>query len=101
MAAKTGFETFTEVLKNMSPDHRQKLITSHQKFGALRGWCEAKGHIINLPSLGGLEVLKNTEQVKELKEVVDFLKPANFKWSYRNKSLQRKYKKSMEAKDQK
>jgi len=77
---KTGFEAFTEVLKNMPPAQMKKLIESHQEFNRLRSFCEAKGYIENLPSLSGIKVLKRTKEVKALKKVVDILQPGKFKW---------------------
>jgi len=89
--AQTGFETFAEVLKNMTPAHRAKLIENHQNFSKLRGYCEAKGYIENLPGLTGVIVLKNTKEVKELRKVVDFLQPGKFKWEYKNKKRQKRW----------
>ena len=77
---KTGFETFAEVLKNMPPEHKRKLIDSHREFTRLRSICEAKGYIEVLVNLTGIKVLKKTKEVKELKKLIDFLKPGKFKW---------------------
>lgn len=90
-SAKTGMEAFAEILKNMDPAHKAKLIENHQNFGKLREFCGAKGHIENLPGLTGVIVLKNTKEVKKLREIIDFLKPKGFKWSYKNKKLQKKW----------
>lgn len=77
---KDQFATIKEILEKMSPAHRQKLIESHQKFTKLRSFCEAKGYIEILPKLTGIKVLKKTKEVRELKKVIDFLKPGKFEW---------------------
>lgn len=69
-----------KVLENMTPEYRLKLVKAHEGFGRLKSLCEAKGYIEILPNLQGIRVLKKTPEVKELKEIIDFLKPANFKW---------------------
>jgi len=98
---KTGFETFADVLKNMTPEHREKLITSHQKFGKLRGFCKAKGYIDVLENLTGIHVLENTKEVKEIRELLDFLKPGKFKWTYEDKTLQKAWAKVEEEREKK
>ena len=80
MIDKLPFEELTEVLKKMTPEHKQKLIDSHKEFIRLRSLCEAKGWIETLPQLRGIRVLKKTPEVKELKKVIDFLQPGSFKW---------------------
>ena len=74
------FEALIDVLKEMTPDYRQKLIDSHREFGRLRTYCEAKGYIETMPNLTGIIVLKNKKEVKQLKAVIDTLKPGRFKW---------------------
>ena len=81
------FDDFVEVFKNMAPDHKQKLIAAHKEFGRLRGFCSAKGHIEILPKMQGIRVLERTKEVKELKKVVDFLKPGGFKWIDETKTI--------------
>jgi len=69
-----------KVLEEMSPDYKKKLIGAYEGFTKYRSICEAKGYIEILPNLQGIKVLKKTPEVKELKKIVDFLKPAHFKW---------------------
>jgi hypothetical protein len=76
----TQFDGLIDVLKQMTPEYRQKLIENYQAFGRLRCLCQAKGYIEVLPNITGIKVLKNTDEVKELKNVVDILKPGRFKW---------------------
>ncbi len=76
----TQFDDFADVLKNMDPQYKQKLIESHQKFHQLRSWCEAKGYIETLPKLTGIRVLKMTKEVREMKRLIDTLQPGRFKW---------------------
>jgi len=73
-------EKIKKVLEEMTPEHKVKLVKAYNKFSRLKSYCEAKGHIELLPQLQGIKVLQKTPEVKELKEIVDFLKPANFKW---------------------
>jgi len=73
-------EKMRDVLLKMPADHRQKLTQAYQDFSRLKAWCEARKEIEILPRFRGIKVLKNTAEVKELKAIVDFLKPANFKW---------------------
>jgi len=80
MKTKTPFEEFRDVLAKMDPAYKQKLIKAHQEFGRLRLLCEVKGMIEILPGLRGIRVLKRTKEVRELKKVVDTLKPGGFKW---------------------
>jgi len=77
---KAPFADFIEVLKNMTPAYKKTLIDNFKKFGTLRTYCEAKGYIKTLPMLKGIEVLKKTKEVKELKKVIDILKPGKFQW---------------------
>ena len=74
------FDNIIEVLKNMPPDEKAALIQAHQKFHQLKEHCQAKNMIEILPKMTGIRVLKNTPEVKELKTVIDKLKPAGFKW---------------------
>jgi len=74
------FAQFLEIFRQMTPDHRQRLIDAHEEFSRLRSWCEAKGEIEVLPGLSGIKVLKKTDEVKKLKKVIDFLKPGKFQW---------------------
>lgn len=74
------FDEFVEVFKQMTPEHKKKLIENHQRFSFLRSFCLAKGYIEELPKLQGFKVLKNTDEVKELKKVIDVLQPGSFKW---------------------
>ena len=74
------FEKLKKVLQDMTPQYRQKLLDAHHNFSRLKGYCEAKGMIEILPQLRGIKVLKHTKEVKELKSVIDILKPGNFKW---------------------
>jgi hypothetical protein len=76
----TQFDGLKEVLENMTPEYRQMLIDKYQAFGSLRCLCQAKGYIEVLPNMTGIRVLKNTPEVKELKKVIDILKPGRFKW---------------------
>ncbi|MDD5353154.1 MAG: hypothetical protein PHS93_08355 [Candidatus Omnitrophica bacterium] len=64
----------------MTPEYKAKLIKAYDEFGRLKSFCEAKGQIEIMPQLQGIRVLKKTPEVKKLKEIIDFLKPANFKW---------------------
>lgn len=77
---KTPFEELKKVLQEMTPDYRQKLLGAHQEFIRLRSLCEAKGYIETLPQLSGIKVLKMKKEVRELKKVIDILKPGKFKW---------------------
>ena len=80
MSVKTGFEDFAEILLNMPLEKKRKLIESHQEFGRLRSWCEAKGMIEILPKMTGIKVLKKTKEVRKLKKLIDILQPGRFKW---------------------
>jgi len=76
----TPLEKMKNILVNMPPAHRQRLVDAYKKFGTLKSLCAARGEIEILPQLKGIKVLKRTEEVKELKAVVDFLKPSKFIW---------------------
>jgi len=76
----TPFEEFKAILNSMTPEHRDKLLAAHKEFTRLKSYCEAKGEIEILPQLKGIKVLKLTRQVKELKKVIDILKPGGFIW---------------------
>jgi len=69
-----------QVLEQMTPEHKAKLIKNYNDFSRLKSFCEAKGYIEVLPQLRGIRVLKKTPEVKELRKVIDFLKPARFEW---------------------
>ena len=87
MSSPIGFDGFKEMLENMKPDYKEKLIKNYQEFGRLRSFCQAKGMIEVLPSLQGIKVLKKTKEVRQLKKVVDFLKPGRFKWIVDGKDI--------------
>jgi hypothetical protein len=74
------FEELKRVLEEMTPDYREKLLNAHKEFIRLRSLCEARGYIEALPQLKGIRVLKKTREVKELKKIIDILKPGNFEW---------------------
>ena len=80
MKSTSPFERMRDILVNMTPEHRDRLIEAHKAFGRLKSFCEAKGYIEVLPSMSGIKVLKNKPEVKELKAVISFLQPGNFKW---------------------
>ncbi len=54
----TQFDDFADVLKNMTPAHKEKLIFNHQKFHRLRSLCEAKGWIETMDKMVGIKVIK-------------------------------------------
>lgn len=74
------FDNIIDILKNMPPKLKAKLIHSHQEFHRLKLFCETKKEIEVLPKMTGIRVLKNTPDTRELKKVVDILKPAGFTW---------------------
>lgn len=78
--ATLPFQGMIDILNNMNPEYRNKLVDNYKKFSNLRSLCEAKGYIEVLPQLKGIRVLKKTSEVIELKGVVDFLKPGKFQW---------------------
>jgi hypothetical protein len=78
--SKAPFEELKRVLEQMTPDYRQKLLGAHKEFIRLRSFCQAKGYIELLPQMRGIKVIEKTEEVKELKKAIDYLKPGNFKW---------------------
>jgi len=86
------FAQFLEIFRQMTPDHRQRLIDAHKEFTRLRCWCEAKGEIEVLPGLKGIKVLRKTNEVKKLKKVVDFLKPGKFQWLEKGGIVKRRKK---------
>ena len=77
---KAPFEEFKKILEKMTPEYKLKLVENFKRFSNLKSLCEAKGYIEILPKMAGIRVLKKTEEVKELKKIKDFLKPAGFKW---------------------
>lgn len=80
MKVLNQFDNIINVLKNMPPDKKAALIQAHREFHRLKLFCEVKKEIEVLPNMTGIKVLKNTENTKALKVVVDYLKPAGFKW---------------------
>lgn len=76
----TAFDSFTDVLKNMSFSEKQALISAHQNYSRLKSLCLAHGEIEMLPGFSGFRVLKKTKDVAELKKVVEKLQPGHFKW---------------------
>jgi len=64
----------------MTPEYKKKLIQAYNDFSRLKSLCSVKGYIEVLPRFQGIKVLKNTPEVKELKKIIDFLKPGHFKW---------------------
>ena len=87
MSGLGQFDSLIDILKNMPPDRKAKLIHSHQEFHRLKLLCEVKKEIEVLPKMTGIKVLKNTENTKALKNVVDILKPAGFSWKKKKKKL--------------
>ena len=82
--SKAPFEALKKVLQEMTPAYREKLLGAHHEFTRLKSYCQAKGYIEILPQLKGIRVLKSKKEVKELKKVIDILKPGNFKWEDKN-----------------
>ena len=78
--AKTGFETFLTVLKNMPFEKRQSLIQDHKDYGRLRTLCIAKKWIEFDGKTGAVTVINKTDEVIKLREVLERLNPGNFKW---------------------
>ena len=77
---KTPFEDFKKILENMTPEYKRKLVENFKKFANLKSACEAKGYIKILPLMRGIKVIKKTKEVRELKKVIDELKPGGFIW---------------------
>jgi hypothetical protein len=77
---RTPFSEFLEIFQRMTPQHKAELISNHKEFTRLKTYCLAKGMIEVIPPFQGFRVKKNTQQVKELKKVIDKLNPGNFKW---------------------
>lgn len=94
---KDPFQQLKEVMERMTPKHRQNLIDAHRSFSRLRSLCEARGYVEIMPKLTGIKVLKNTPEVKELKEVIDFLQPGGFKWEEIGGSEKKSEKQSAES----
>jgi len=80
------FDSIIDILKNMPPDRKSALIKAHGEFHRLKLYCEVKKEIEVLPKMTGIKVLKNTDNTKALKAVIDYLKPAGFSWEGRKKS---------------
>jgi len=80
MGALDQFDNIIDVLKNMPPAEKNKLIEAHKSFGRLRSLCEARGEIEIMPKMTGIKILKWTENTQELKKVKEFLNPAGFQW---------------------
>ena len=81
MKTTTPFANFIDVLKNMPPAEKSRIIKNHQEFHRLRTWCSAKGDIEVLPKMTGIRVIKKTKEVAELKKLMDELKPKGIKWT--------------------
>ena len=84
------FDNIVNVLKNMPPARKEALINNHREFHRLKLFCELKKEIEVLPKMTGIKVLKNTPNVKKLKKVLDFLKPAGFDWEPLKKKRKKK-----------
>jgi hypothetical protein len=82
-----NFEGMISVLEKMSPEYKEKLIKNYQEFSRLKDFCSVKGMIEILPGLRGIKVLKNTKEVRQLKKVIDFLKPGGFIWQDKDEKL--------------
>ena len=80
MSGLGQFDSLIDILKNMPPDRKAKLIHSHQEFHRLKLLCEVKKEIEILPKMTGIKVLKNSPNVRSLKKLIDFLKPGGFTW---------------------
>lgn len=74
------FAKMAQMLDALKPDVKNGIINAHKQFGTLRSLCEAKGWIETMPQLKGIKVIKNKPEVKELKKVIDILKPSKFIW---------------------
>ena len=80
MNTPAPFSEFTDALKRMTPEHKNKLIEAYAEFARLKELCTAKGFIETLPSLSGIKILKMTPEVKAFKKVVKILQPGGFKF---------------------
>ncbi len=82
MAMKTvaPFADFVDVLKNMPPAQKQKIIENHQKFHSLVTWCAAKKWIEVLPKMTGVKVLEDNEDVRLLRAIINELNPGGFQF---------------------
>jgi len=78
--AKTGFESFLNVLKNMPFEKRQTLLKDHKDYGRLRILCIARKWIEFDGKTGAVTVINKTDEVIKLREVLERLNPGNFKW---------------------
>ncbi len=87
MTKQTPMEKMRDLLTNMPPDHKAKLIKNYQDFSRLKSMCEARKEIEILPKMAGIKVLKNTADVKELAKIVKFLNPGSFKWIKKGKEV--------------
>lgn len=74
------FDNIINVLKNMPADKKDTLIKAHNEFHRLKSLCEAKKEIEVMPKMTGIRVIKRTEKTNALKAVIEYLKPAGFKW---------------------
>jgi hypothetical protein len=97
------FDGLKEVLEKMTPEYRAKLIYNYKRFAELKAFCAVRGYIEVLPQMKGIKVLKKTAEVKELKGVIDILKPGNFKWEdpYAVQPIEAKTRKKTRAKAKK
>lgn len=68
----------------MTPEHKNKLLEEYREFSRLKELCLRKGEIEIMIKMSGIKVLKNTENTKALKTVIDNLKPGGFKWEAKN-----------------
>ena len=73
-------QSIADALNNMPKEQLDALIKAHQEFGRLTEWCRARGQIEIMSKMTGIKVLKNTEETKRLKAIIDQLKPGGFKW---------------------
>jgi len=74
------FTNIIDVLRDMPPDKKEALIRAHKEFHRLCSLCGAKKEIEMMPGMAGIKVLQKTLNVQALKDVIDYLKPAGFKW---------------------
>ena len=78
------FDNIINVLRDMPPDKKNALINAHKEFHRLCSLCGAKKEIEMMPGMTGIKVLQKTINVQALKDVIDYLKPAGFKWEDRD-----------------
>ena len=80
MTALEQLKGLIDVLNNMPPEQKAKMLKNHQDFHRLFHLCTAKKYIEPLPHMSGLVVLEMTKEVQELKTLYEFLKPGGFQW---------------------